>query len=41
MIDNEGYLKIMNLGRAKVIQKNKSYSLIGNPNYMAPEMIRG
>ena len=41
MIDNKGYLKLINMGSAKIISQNKTYTLIGTPNYMAPEVIRG
>ena len=40
MVDSNGYLKLIDLGTAKVV-KNKTYTLIGTPSYTAPEVIRG
>ena len=41
MIDNRGYPKLIDMGSAKIMQRNMTYTLIGTPNYMAPEVIRG
>eukprot|EP00536_Pseudo-nitzschia_multiseries_P000095 jgi/Psemu1/249193/estExt_Genewise1Plus.C_20238 len=38
MIDADGYIKIVDLGCAKIVV-NKSYTVCGTPNYMAPEII--
>jgi protein kinase A len=38
MIDEEGYIKIVDLGFAKVIV-DKSYTFCGTPDYLAPEVI--
>lgn len=38
MIDSDGYIKIVDLGFAKVIL-DKSYTFCGTPNYLAPEII--
>lgn len=38
MIDSEGYIKIVDLGFAKVIL-DKSYTFCGTPDYLAPEVI--
>lgn len=40
MIDADGYLKIVDLGFAKIIL-NKSYTFCGTPGYLAPEVIFG
>jgi cGMP-dependent protein kinase len=44
IVDMKGYLKLIDLGTAKVIKmKNplqaKTYTIIGTPYYMAPEII--
>ena len=42
MIDNDGYLKLIDFGCAKIIENDElSCSLIGNPYYMSPEIISG
>ena len=38
MIDEDGYIKIVDLGFAKVIV-DKSYTFCGTPDYLAPEII--
>jgi serine/threonine protein kinase len=40
MVDADGYLKIVDLGFAKIIL-NKSYTFCGTPGYLAPEVILG
>ena len=46
MVDEKGYLKIIDLGTAKIMknktgQINKTFTIIGTPHYMAPEIISG
>jgi len=47
MVDNEGNLKLIDMGTAKVLkEKSKSsasrtFTIIGTPHYMAPEVITG
>ncbi|OMJ88917.1 hypothetical protein SteCoe_9022 [Stentor coeruleus] len=39
-VDEEGYLKLIDFGSAKVV-KGKTYSNLGTPHYMAPEIMTG
>ncbi len=42
MINDDGYLKLIDFGCAKIIENDElSCSLIGNPYYMSPEIISG
>lgn len=40
MLDVNGYLKVIDLGFAKVVE-GKTYTLCGTPEYMAPEVVLG
>ena len=40
MIDREGYLKIVDMGFAKAV-KDRTYTLCGTPEYLAPELVLG
>jgi cGMP-dependent protein kinase len=40
MVDEEGYLKLIDFGTAKILQ-DKTYTTVGTPHYMAPEVITG
>jgi cGMP-dependent protein kinase len=40
MIDEDGYPKLIDFGTAKIIQ-NRTYTIVGTPHYMAPEVIMG
>ena len=39
LINRNGYLKLTDFGFAKVINNNKTYTLCGTPEYLAPEII--
>lgn len=39
MIDDTGYLHLIDLGTAKKIERNRTFTIIGTPHYMAPEVI--
>ncbi len=42
MINNDGYLKLIDFGNCKIIENDElSCSLIGNPYYISPEIISG
>jgi len=38
MVDESGYLKLIDFGSAKILH-GRTYSLVGTPHYMAPEVI--
>jgi cGMP-dependent protein kinase 1 len=40
MVDEEGYPKLIDFGTAKIVQ-GRTYTMIGTPHYMAPEVILG
>ena len=40
MVDETGYLKLIDLGTATII-KDRTYTLVGTPSYTAPEVITG
>ena len=40
MIDEDGYPKLIDFGTAKIIEE-RTYTLLGTPQYMAPEVILG
>lgn len=40
VVDDEGYLKLVDFGNAKFV-KSRTYTLLGTPQYMAPEIIKG
>ena len=40
MIDINGYLKIIDFGKSKII-KNYTSTIIGTPHYIAPEVLKG
>ncbi|OMJ96378.1 hypothetical protein SteCoe_134 [Stentor coeruleus] len=40
MIDEEGYPKLIDFGTARIVE-GRTYTMIGTPHYMAPEVILG
>jgi len=41
LLDPTGYLKITDFGFAKVVKDNRTYTLCGTPDYLAPEVVSG
>ena len=48
MVSEDGYIKLIDMGTCKKIKEkasttgvNKTFTIIGTPNYMAPEIISG
>ena len=41
MVDHDGYFKLIDMGTAKVINNQRTFTIIGTPHYMAPEVLRG
>jgi serine/threonine protein kinase len=39
LIDREGHIKIADFGFAKKMEKSRTYTLCGTPEYLAPEII--
>jgi cGMP-dependent protein kinase len=40
MVDKDGYPKLIDFGTAKVV-KDRTFTVLGTPHYMAPEIILG
>jgi cGMP-dependent protein kinase 1 len=40
VVDDEGYLKLIDFGTGKII-KGRTFTIVGTPHYMAPEVISG
>mmetsp|Transcript_68111 Transcript_68111/g.102720 ORF Transcript_68111/g.102720 Transcript_68111/m.102720 type:complete len:81 (-) Transcript_68111:381-623(-) len=46
MVDDKGVMKMIDMGTAKILKGNKgimnrTFTIIGTPHYMAPEVISG
>lgn len=41
MVNSKGYFKLVDFGIAKKLERNWTYTIIGTPHYMSPEMIYG
>lgn len=41
LIDREGHIKIADFGFAKKLHNDRTFTLCGTPEYLAPEIILG
>jgi serine/threonine protein kinase len=41
LIDNEGHIKLADFGFAKILENDKTFTLCGTPEYLAPEIVKG
>merc|ERR1740139_925434 len=41
MLDHQGYLKIIDFGIAKKLSGARTFTTVGTPHYMAPEVMKG
>ena len=46
MVDSKGIMKLIDMGTAKILEGkrgmgNRTFTIIGTPHYMAPEIITG
>ena len=41
LLDSKGHVKLADFGFAKILKKDKTYTLCGTPEYLAPEIIKG
>ena len=43
MVNGKGYIKLIDMGTAKLLNKNNSrtFTMLGTPHYMAPEILTG
>jgi cGMP-dependent protein kinase len=39
LLDKEGYIKVVDFGLAKKLTEGRTYTLLGTPQYMAPEVV--
>ena len=41
LINKDGHIKLADFGFAKIIENDRTYTLCGTPEYLAPEIIKG
>jgi serine/threonine protein kinase len=41
MVRETGYIKLIDMGTAKFLNKQSTFTMVGTPHYMAPEIVEG
>ena len=41
LLDKDGHIRLTDFGLSKIMDKDRTYSFCGTPEYLAPEMIDG
>lgn len=41
LIDHEGHIKLADFGFAKYLEDDRTFTLCGTPEYLAPEIVKG
>lgn len=41
LIDHDGHIKLADFGFAKILENDRTFTLCGTPEYLAPEIVKG